>query len=68
MYDKEYRVNSYHSQYIERLADGFVTVAKDLDGNSEAFKHETLPIYGMIWHPERMDETIVLDEVKKLLN
>lgn len=68
MYDKEYRVNSYHSQYIERLADGFVTVATDLEGNTEAFKHETLPIYGMIWHPERMNETIVLDEVKKLLN
>ena len=68
MYGKEYRVNSYHSQSIEKLADNFVTVATDQEGNTEAFKHQSLPIYGMLWHPERMPGAIILDEVKKLLD
>ena len=50
---------------IQHMTDFLAT---DQDGNTEAFKHQSLPIYGMLWHPERMPGAIVLDEVKKLLD
>ena len=46
----------------------FIAIAYDLEGNPEAFKHNTLPIYGMLWHPERMDDPVLPPEVKKLLD
>jgi N5-(cytidine 5'-diphosphoramidyl)-L-glutamine hydrolase len=61
------RVNSYHTGSIVELADSFEPMALDLDGNVEAFRHNDLPIYGMVWHPERMRIPIMLDEVEELL-
>ena len=68
MEGQEYFVKCYHSQSIEKLAKNFVAIAYDEQGTVEAFKHETLPIYGIVWHPERMDAPILPIEVKKLLD
>ena len=68
MYDKEYNVRCYHTQRIEKLPKDFIAIAYDLEGNPEAFKHKTLPIYGMLWHPERMENPVLPPEVKKLLD
>ena len=68
MEGKEHTVRCYHSQSIEKLAENFVAIAHDEQGTVEAFKHKTLPIYGIIWHPERMDAPILPVEVKKLLD
>ena len=63
----EHLVKCYHSQSIEKLADNFVAVAHDGEGNIEAFKHDTLPIYGIVWHPERMTVPVLPSEVKKII-
>ena len=64
----EHLVTCYHSQSIEKLADNFVAVAYDEQGTIEAFKHDTLPIYGIVWHPERMTVPVLPKEVKKLFD
>jgi gamma-glutamyl-gamma-aminobutyrate hydrolase PuuD len=64
---KNYTVNSYHTQMIERLSDDFVSLAKDKDGNPEAFRHKSLPIFGIVWHPERMPDAVLPDAVRDLL-
>lgn len=65
--EQDYMVNSYHSQSIEILGDDFVATGIDKDGNIEAFQHSTLPIYGIVWHPERMTNPVLPNNVRKLL-
>ena len=67
MEGNEYIVKCYHSQSIKTLADNFSATAHDEQGTIEAFQHNTLPIYGIVWHPESMDEPVLPAEVKKLL-
>ena len=66
--NKKHTVKCYHSQNIERLAEGFIPIAHDEQGNIEAFRHEALPIYGLLWHPERMTVPVLPTEVKKLFD
>lgn len=47
-------VNSYHHQACRELAPGLTETARAPDGTTEAFCHESLPVYGVQWHPERM--------------
>lgn len=61
-------VNSYHRIKIEILADKFNAIAYDQDNNVEAFKHKTLLIWGLLWHPERMLDPVLPKELKDLLN
>jgi len=49
------------------LAHSLKPMAQDLDGNVEAFQHEKLRVYGMVWHPERMAMPIMIEEVEELL-
>ena len=62
-----YTVNSFHGQSIETIGKDMEVVARDLDGNIEAIKHNTLPIYGVVWHPERMKNLVLPNEIKTLL-
>ena len=62
-----YTVNSFHGQSIDKIGTNMEVLARDLDGNIEAIKHNTLPIYGIVWHPERMKHTILPNDVKMLL-
>lgn len=49
------RVNSYHHQSIDRVADGFVITARAPDGVIEAVEHPGRPYcLGVQWHPERL--------------
>jgi len=48
------RVNSTHHQAVRDLAPGLRLTAASPEGIVEAFEHETLPIYGTQFHPERM--------------
>lgn len=68
MEGQDHIVKCFHSQNIEKLAKDFVAVAHDKQGNIEAFKHNTLPVYGIVWHPERMDEPVLPSEVADLLS
>ena len=47
-------VNSYHHQACNRLGQGLRLAARAPDGVIEAIWHESLPILGVQWHPERM--------------
>jgi putative glutamine amidotransferase len=60
-------VNSYHRVRIETLANEFDIVAYDKNNHVEAFKHKTSPIWGLVWHPERMDTPVLPTDLKELL-
>jgi gamma-glutamyl-gamma-aminobutyrate hydrolase PuuD len=38
-----------------------------LDGNIEGFKHNTKPIWGLVWHPEMMEVPVLPEELNTLL-
>lgn len=55
MYGRQFSVNSHHHQAVDRLGEGLrITQLCPEDGTVEAFEHESLPILGVQWHPERM--------------
>jgi putative glutamine amidotransferase len=64
--DQWQSVNSYHRIKIDTLADAFTVLARDTDGNVEAFKHKDLPVWGLVWHPERMAIPVLPSELKEL--
>lgn len=67
MENKIYTVNSYHGQSIATIGDDMEKLAVDLDGNIEAIQHKTKPIYGIVWHPERMTNPVLPSVVSKIL-
>ncbi len=52
-YGKSFFVNSYHHQGIDQLGAGLRPLAHS-DGIIEAVEHETLPIFSVQWHPEKL--------------
>lgn len=60
-------VNSYHGQSIETIGDDMEVIALAGDDSIEAIKHKYKPIYGIVWHPERMKEPVLPDEVRSIL-
>lgn len=54
LFGDRFRVNSTHHQAVRDLAPGLRLTAKSPEGIVEAYEHETLPIYGTQFHPERM--------------
>ena len=67
MGEKIYTVNSYHTQMIEKLPEDFVPLAEDKDGNVEAFRHNEFPVFGILWHPERMSDPVLPNAVRDIL-
>jgi len=58
-------VNSFHSLGIERLHDSGTVLCTDELGQVEAWIDGTLA--GIVWHPERMDNPWIPDEIENLL-
>lgn len=54
LYGTVFSVNSAHHQCIGRLAPSLSCVAYSYDNIIEAVVHDSLPVYGLQWHPERM--------------
>ena len=50
---ESFLVNSYHHQSVKDLPDGFITTFVNQDV-IEAIEHQTLPLIGIQWHPERL--------------
>lgn len=51
-------VNSAHHQCLGRIGTGLSVIQRcPGDGCPEAVIHESLPILGLQWHPERLDES-----------
>lgn len=54
-YGAEFVVNSYHHQAIKQLGSGLSVTMMSGDGRViEGIKHDSLPVFGVQWHPERM--------------
>lgn len=54
VYGNHFQVNSAHHQGLGRIGDGLRAVQHTPDGLAEGICHESLPIWGVQWHPERM--------------
>ena len=54
IYGPGFRVNSSHHQGIDLPGKGLRAVLHTEDGVTEAVEHDSLPVWGVQWHPERM--------------
>ena len=59
------QVNSYHSLCIKQPTSQAVILANDHDGNCEAWIDGK--IAGIVWHPERMQNPWIPEEIEQLL-
>lgn len=53
LFGREILINSYHHQSVRTLGDGLRITAR-AGKIAEGFEHESLPVWGVQWHPERM--------------
>ena len=53
-YGADCPVNSSHHQGIDIPGKGLIPVMRSADGVIEAQQHESLPVWSVQWHPERM--------------
>ena len=54
IYGTKCAVNSSHHQGVEYPGKGFRAVMFSEDGVIEALEHDSLPVWSVQWHPERM--------------
>lgn len=57
-YGEEMLVNSAHHQGVDISGRGIRYVQYAPDGVVEGLQHEFLPVYGVQWHPERMEKDL----------
>ena len=48
-------VNSAHHQAAARMGKQLNVEQRSSDGIAEGFRHDILPVWGVQWHPERLD-------------
>jgi putative glutamine amidotransferase len=56
LYGPKLTVNSSHHQGVARLGRGLLPAGRAEDGLVEAFLHDRLPVIGVQFHPERMEQ------------
>ena len=54
LYGEVFTSNSYHHQAVDKLGEGLIPMAWAEAGFVEGVQHETMPIFGVQFHPERM--------------
>ena len=54
LYGERFPVNSSHHQAVDCLGSGLRAVQWAEDGTVEAIRHDTLPVFAVQWHPERL--------------
>ena len=64
--DAPYLVNSYHTLRIEQAPPGATVLACDPDGATEAWIQGHTA--GIMWHPERMIQPWIPQEIQQLLS
>lgn len=57
-HNRSLMVNSAHHQAIEPAGNGLRIIQYALDGVPEGVEHESLPVIGLQWHPERMPSAL----------
>ncbi len=55
LYGTSFTINSAHHQAVDRLGQGLRAVQWSPEGIIESMEHETLPVWGVQWHPERLE-------------
>ncbi|MEG0274873.1 MAG: type 1 glutamine amidotransferase [Longicatena sp.] len=60
MYAEDILVNSYHHQVIATLASQLKVAAVSNEGFVEAFEDNEHLVYGVQWHPEKMENDQIL--------
>ena len=60
-------VNSFHTWGIVEPHQTATTLVTDLHGNCEAWIDTKAPMAGIVWHPERMEEPWIPEEIEQLL-
>ena len=60
------QVNSYHDICIYELGKNLISIASHND-HCEAYRHRDYPIWGLVWHPERMDNPVLPSDLRKLI-
>jgi gamma-glutamyl-gamma-aminobutyrate hydrolase PuuD len=63
--NQEFVVNSYHGLYIKTPHASATVLATDYDGDCEAWIDNNLA--GVVWHPERMDNPWMPEEIIQLI-
>ena len=64
-HDEPHLVNSYHRLRIQQAPPDATVLARDPDGHAEAWIYGR--IAGIMWHPERMQQPWIPDEIQHLL-
>ena len=54
LFGPSFQINSSHHQGVDRPGNGLRVAARAGDGVVEAMEHETLPVWSVQFHPERM--------------
>ena len=54
LFGRQFKINSLHHQAVKDLAPGFHVTARSIEGIIEAYEHDTLPIFAVQFHPERL--------------
>jgi putative glutamine amidotransferase len=54
LFGDRFKVNSTHHQAVKDLGKGLFVTARSEEGIIEAYEHESLPILGTQFHPERL--------------
>lgn len=55
LYGTRLTVNSWHHQAVDRLGEGLRVSARAPEGFPEALEHRDRPVFGVQFHPERMN-------------
>ena len=68
LFGSSFLTNSYHHQALKDCGSGLIPTVTTEEGIIEAIEHESLPILGVQWHPERMigDEQLNLPDMLPL--
>lgn len=53
-------VNSYHHQCVKQPGEHLCPAVAAQDGRIEALIHDTLPIIAVQWHPELMENDLII--------
>lgn len=58
--NNEHLVNSFHHQYVKDIGPILEIGAISTDKKIEGIYHPTLPIYGVQWHPELLEDDFII--------
>lgn len=54
LFGRQFIVNSFHHQAVNRMGEGLHVTIRTEDEIPEGIEHESLPVFAVQWHPERM--------------